>query len=311
MKRWLLACLLLSSPALAWPDRPITLINPYATGSQADAVSRALAEGMAADLGQPVVLVNREGGSGVVGLRVLAASAPDGYTLAFSALVPLTIQPHLVKDTGLGPEAIAPICNVTENILGVAVRADSPWRSLNDLVAEAKRRPVSYGSPGPNSAPAIGIARIARAMGGEYVHVPYRADAQALLEVRAGRLDAGAVVVASAAPMVRNGEMRLIGTFSLRRHPDFPDVPTAREQGIEAVELSAGGLYAPRGTPAPLLARLEAACAAGMRTAAFKTMAIRWAVLPEYLGQADFAARLRAHYDDHAVVLKSLGVQPE
>ena len=311
MKRWLLACLLLSSPALAWPDRPITLINPYATGSQADAVSRALAEGMAADLGQPVVLVNREGGSGVVGLRVLAASAPDGYTLAFSALVPLTIQPHLVKDTGLGPEAIAPICNVTENILGVAVRADSPWRSLNDLVAEAQRRPVSYGSPGPNSAPAIGIARIAKAMGGEYVHVPYRADAQALLEVKAGRLDAGAVVVASAAPMVRNGEMRLIGTFSLRRHPDFPDIPTAREQGIEAVELSAGGLYAPRGTPAPLLARLEAACAAGMRTEAFKTMAIRWAVLPEYLGQAHFAARLRAHYDDHAVVLKSLGVQPE
>jgi tripartite-type tricarboxylate transporter receptor subunit TctC len=95
--------------------------------------------------------------------------------------------------------------------------------------------------------------------------------------------------------MVRNGEMRLIGTFALRRHPDFPDVPTAREQGIEAVELSAGGLYAPRGTPAPLLARLEAACAAGMRTEAFKTMAIRWAVLPEYLGQADFAARLRAH----------------
>jgi tripartite-type tricarboxylate transporter receptor subunit TctC len=305
------AFLLLAGAAQAYPDRPITLINPYATGSQADAVSRALAEGMAASLGQPVVLVNREGGSGVVGLRVLAASAPDGYTLAFSALVPLTIQPHLVKDTGLGPDAIAPICNVTENILGVMVRADSPWHSLNDMVAAAQQRAVTYGSPGPNSAPSIGIARVQKATGGEYVHVPYRADAQALLEVKAGRLDAAAIVVASGAPMVRAGEMRLLGTFSLRRHPDFPEVPTAQEQGIDAVELSAGGMYAPRATPEPILAQLEAACRAGMATETFRTMAARWSVLPEYLGRADFAQRLRAAYADHAVVLKALGVQPE
>ena len=311
MLRLLALLLLIPGLARAWPDRPVTLINPYATGSQADAVSRALSEGMAAALGQPVVLVNREGGSGVVGLRVLAASAPDGYTLAFSALVPLTIQPHLVRDTGLGPDAIAPICNVTENILGVAVRADSPWRGMADMVAAARQRPVTYGSPGPNSAPSIGMARVLKATGGEYVHVPYRADSQALLEVKAGRLDAAAVVVASAAPQIRGGEMRLLGTFSLRRHPDFPDVPTARQQGIDAVELSAGGMYAPRATPEPVLVQLEVACRAGMATETFRTMAQRWSVLPEYLGRADFARRLAEAHADHAVVLRALGVQPE
>ena len=170
----------------AYPDRPVTVINPYATGSQADATARALADGLAAQLGQPVVVTNREGGSGVVGLRVLAASPPDGHTLAFSALVPLTIQPHLVRNTGLGPEAVAPICNVTENILGVMVRADSPWRSLPDMAAAARQRPVTYGSPGPNSAPSIGMERLRTATGGEYVHAPFRGDAASLLESRPG-----------------------------------------------------------------------------------------------------------------------------
>ena len=307
----LAALALLPALAAAYPDRPVTIINPYATGSQADAVARALSDSLAAQLGQPVVVTNREGGSGVVGLRVLAASPADGHTLAFSALVPLTIQPHLVRNTGLGPDAIAPICNVTENILGVMVRADSPWRSLPDMVAVARTRPVTYGSPGPNSAPSIGVERIRSAAGGEYVHVPFRADSAALLEVQAGRLDAAAIVVASGVPQARAGEMRLIGTFSLRRHPEFPAIPTAAEQGIDAVELSAAGLYAPRATPEPVLAQLEAACRAAMETEAFRTMTQRWGVLPEYLGRADFARRLAEHYADHASVLRALGVQPE
>ena len=300
------------APALAFPDRPITIINPYATGSQSDAVARALAESFAATLGQPVVVTNREGGSGVVGLRALAASPPDGHTLAFSPMVPLTIQPHLVRGTGLGPEAVAPVCNVTENILGVMVRADAPWRNLPELAAEARRRSLSYGSPGPNSAPAIGVLRLARAAGGgEYVHVPFRSDAASLLEVKAGRLDFAAIVVASGVPMARAGEMRLLGTFSLRRHPEFPDVPTAREQGLDAVELSSAGLYAPRGTPEPVLMRLEAACRAAMDSPGLAQVAARWAVLPEFLGRAEFARRIAETWESQGRMLRELGVRPE
>jgi tripartite-type tricarboxylate transporter receptor subunit TctC len=203
----LLAALLLLLPGVAgaFPDRPLTLINPYATGSQTDAVARALAESFTATLGQTVVVTNREGGSGVVGMRALMASPADGHTLIFAPMVPLTIQPHLLRNTGLGPEMVAPICNVTENILGLMVRVDAPWRDLPALAAAARQRSLSYGSPGPNSAPAIGVARLQKAVGGEYVHVPFRSDAASLLEVKAGRVDFAAIVVASGVPLARGG----------------------------------------------------------------------------------------------------------
>jgi tripartite-type tricarboxylate transporter receptor subunit TctC len=311
MLRLLAALLLLPKLAGAFPDRPLTIINPYATGSQTDAVARALAESFTATLGQTVVVTNREGGSGVVGMRVLMASPADGHTLVFAPMVPLAIQPHLLRNTGLGPEAVAPVCNVTENILGVMVRADAPWRDLPALAAAARQRSLSYGSPGPNSAPAIGVARLQKAAGGEYVHVPFRSDAASLLEVKAGRVDFAAIVVASGVPLARAGEMRLLGTFSLRRHPEFADVPTAREQGVEAVELSAAGLYAPRATPAAVLDRLEAACRTAMDSPGLAQVAARWAVLPEYLGRAEFARRITLDFESHGQVLQSLGVQPE
>jgi tripartite-type tricarboxylate transporter receptor subunit TctC len=310
----LLALLAWAMPAAAqpFPDRPLTIINPYATGSQTDAVARALADSFSSTFGQPVVVVNREGGSGVVGMRALMASPADGHTLAFAPMVPLAIQPHLVRNTGLSPDAVAPVCNVTENLLGVMVRADAPWRSLPELAKEAQRRSLAFGSPGPNSAPAIGVARLREAAGGgDYVHVPFRADSASLLEVKAGRLDFAAIVVASGVPMARAGEMRLLGTFALRRHPEFPDVPTAREQGLDAVELSSAGLFVPRSTPGVLLDQLEAACRAAMDSPGLAQVVARWAVLPEFLGRADFARRIRESHDDHGAVLRGLGVVPE
>ncbi len=310
--RWVALLLALwAAPAAAFPDRPITIINPYATGSSTDAAARALAEAFTPMLGQNVVVVSREGGSGVVGLRALAASAADGHMLAYSPLVPLSIQPHLVRNTGLGPEAVAPVCNVTENILGVMVRADAPWRDLPALVAEAKRRPLSYGSPGPNSAPAIGVHRMQVAAGGEYTHIPFRGDQASLTEVLAGRLDFAAIVVASGVPMARGGEMRLLATFSTRRHPEFPGVPSAREQGIDAVEPSYAALFAPRATPEAVLDRLESACRDAMASEPFRRMVAQWGVVADFLPRAALAGRLRAEYDSHGRVLRALGVEPQ
>ncbi|MCA3359404.1 MAG: tripartite tricarboxylate transporter substrate binding protein, partial [Roseomonas sp.] len=189
MKRLLfLALLLIPIAAKAFPDRPVTIINPYATGSSTDAAARALAEAFTRDFGQNFVVTSQSGASGVVGMRALMAAAPDGHTLAYSPLVPLAFQPHLVRNTGLGPDAVAPVCNVTENILGIMVKADSPWRTLPDMVAAAKQRPLSYGSPGPNSAPFLGVHRVQSAAGGQWTHVPFRGDGASLTEVIAGRL---------------------------------------------------------------------------------------------------------------------------
>ncbi len=316
MRRRLLSALLAtlvlgSAPALAWPERTITIINPYATGSSTDATARALAESLHSQLGQTVVVISRDGGSGVVGMRAMVQSAPDGYTLGYSPLVPLVVQPHLIRNTGLGPDAVAPVCNVTENILGVMVRADSPIRDLAGLIAAAKEKPLSFGSPGPNSAPFLGVHRMQVAAGGQYTHIPFRGDGASLTEVLAGRLDFASIVVASGVPMARSGQTRLIAVFSERRHPAFPDVPTAREQGIDALQPSYAALFAPRGTPEPVLSRLEAACRTAMEAEGFARIASHWGLVPDFQPRAALAERLSREYEATGRVLRELGVQPE
>lgn len=312
MKRLLLAALLLAPlSAEAYPDRPVTIIHPYGTGTAADATARTLAEIFAAELGQNFVVANRDGGSGVVGMRVLAASAPDGHTLAYTPMTPLAVQPHLVRNTGLGPDVVAPICNVAENVLGVVVKADSPIRDMQGLVQAARARPLNFGSPGPNSIPQIGIERVRAAAAGEYIHVPFRGDAASITETLAGRLDFSAVVVASAGPQIRSGNLRLIGVFSDRRNPEFPDVPTVKEQGIDAVQTSFAALYAPRGTPEAILNRLEAACEKAMQNERFRRVASNYGVVVHYQPRAQLRRLLDSEYREFQAILRQLGVEPE
>jgi tripartite-type tricarboxylate transporter receptor subunit TctC len=312
MRRLFLAMLLLAPlPAMAFPDRPITIINPYATGSSTDAAARTLADFFTRDLGQNVVVTSQSGASGVVGMRALTQAAADGHTLAYAPLVPLVFQPHLVRNTGLGPDMVAPVCNVTENILGLMVKADSPIRNLADLVAAARQRGLNYGSPGPNSAPFLGVHRVQAAAGGQFTHIPFRGDNASLIEVIAGRLDFAAIVVASGVPMARAGQTRLIAVFSEGRHPAFPDVPTAREQGVDALQPSYAGLFAPRGTPPAVLDRLQDACRRAMETEGFRRFSENWGAVASFRPRAELAALLASEYEAAGRTFRELGVQPE
>ena len=310
--RALLAFLLLALPAGAqeWrPERPMTIVLPYAPGSAADGYSRAMGEHFTRALGQPVTVINRDGASGTVGMRFVAQAAADGLTLGITPMTPVVVQPHMVRNLGIGPDSFAPICGIAENVLGVVVRADSPFRSLRDLVTAG--RPLSYGSPGPNSLPFLGVWRMQRAVGGTYEHLPFRGDPPSMTEVLAGRLDFAAVVTASASGQVASGALRLIGVFSDRRHPDFPDVPFAKELGIDAVQLSFVGMYAPRATPEPALVALERACRDSLETPAFREVARRLNVVTQYRSRADFTAMVQAEYAAFGVILPELGVRPE
>lgn len=313
MKRFLLALALLV-PAAAraeFPDRPITIVLPYAPGSASDSYGRALGEHFTRMMGQPVVVTNRDGGSGVVGMRFVAQSAPDGYTLGLTPVTPVVVQPHMVRNLGIGPDSFQPVCGTNENVLGVLVREDSPIRNLADLVAEGRRRPLTYGSPGPNSLPQLAVFRVQRATGVEFTHVPFRGDPPHLNELMAGRLDFSSAVVASASGLIDGNKLRLIAVFSARRHPDYPDVPTAREQGIDAQQLSQVGIYAPRGTPEPVMARLEEACRTGVEDETFRRVAATRKVPVNYMSRADFTAMVRSEYEAYGRILRELGVQPE
>lgn len=313
MKRLLLALALLV-PAAAradFPDRPITIVLPYAPGSASDSYGRALGEHFTRMMGQPVVVTNRDGGSGVVGMRFVAQSAPDGYTLGLTPVTPVVVQPHMVRNLGIGPDSFQPVCGTNENVLGVLVREDSPIRNLADLVAEGRRRPLTYGSPGPNSLPQLAVFRIQRATGVDFTHVPFRGDPPHLNELMAGRLDFSSAVVASASGLIDGNKLRLIAVFSARRHPDYPDVPTAREQGIDAQQLSQVGIYAPAGTPEPVMARLEEACRTGVEDETFRRVAATRKVPVNYMSRADFTAMVLSEYEAYGRILRELGVQPE
>lgn len=309
----LLAALLAApAAAAAFPDRPITVVLPYSPGSAADAYARALGDHMARVLGQNVVVTNRDGGSGVVGMRSVAASPPDGHTLGLTPMTAIVVQPHLVRNLGIGPESFAPVCGTNENVIGVVVRADSPVRDLPALVALGRERQLSFGSAGPNSLPQLAVWRVQRAAGGvDFTHVPYRGDPPHLNELLGGRLDFSSTVVASASELIDSGRLRLVAVFSKRRHPDYPDVPTAREQGLDAEQVSQVGIYAPRGTPEPVLDRLEEVCRAGLDDPNFRRVAASGRVVVNYMPRRDFARMVGDEFATYARILRDLGVRPE
>jgi tripartite-type tricarboxylate transporter receptor subunit TctC len=308
-----LLALLAAPAATAFPDRPMTIVLPYSPGSAADAYARALGDHMARVLGQNVVVVNRDGGSGVVGMRSVAASPPDGHTVGLTPMTAIVVQPHLVRNLGIGPESFAPVCGTNENVIGVVVRADSPVRDLPALVALGRQRQLSFGSAGPNSLPQLAVWRVQRAAGGnvEFTHVPYRGDPPHLNELLGGRLDFSSTVVASASELIDSGRLRLIAVFSRRRHPDYPDVPTAREQGLDAEQFSQVGIYAPRGTPEPVLNRLEEVCRTGLEDPAFRRVAANSRVVVNFVPRGEFTRMVQDEFANYARILRELGVKAE
>ncbi|TPG59664.1 tripartite tricarboxylate transporter substrate binding protein [Roseomonas nepalensis] len=290
----------------AFPSRPLQVVNPYPAGGATDLMARALAAGLQARLGQPVVVVNRDGAAGAVGTLGVARAAADGYTLAFVPALVLSVLPVTQPNSGLRPDSLRPVCQMFANAQAIAVRADSPLRGLADLVAAARAAPgaVTYGSLGIASIPHLAILQWARAARIEMTHVPYRGDGAVMTDALAGRIDFAAIVLGSASGRT---DMRLLAVFDTARNPAFPEVPTAAEQGFDVAPTSFGGLMAPAGTPAERVALLEAACAAVAAEEGYRAAARR-ALQPDayHAGAAAFAARLARDVAEKAELLRAI-----
>ncbi len=290
-----------------YPARSITLINPWAAGSSTDIMARAVAEQFYKQMGQSVVVVSRDGGSGVIGMTALMQAPADGLTLAFTPMTPVTIQPHHIKDLKLSPDSIQPVCGITENILALSVRSDSPFKTLADLIAAAKSKSLSYGSPGPNSAPFLAVDDLARHQKLDLVHIPFKGDAASIQELLAGRLDFATSIAASAAAQVKAGSVRLLAVASERRHPGFPDVPTLREFSIDVTQLSFAGIFAPKGTPPQVLAKLDAACAAAVKSDAVKEAAQKSNQILAYQAMPQWDKRVHDEFQKQGAAFRAAG----
>ena len=249
-----------TAPA-AWPARPITFLVPFAAGGPSDALARVLARGLTAELGQQVVIENKGGMGGLVGVTALAKAPADGYTIGMNATGPTAIAPFMLPNMPVEDKDLAlltPIALV-QMVIGVSPRL--PVNSVAELVAYARANPgrISYASTGPGTLSHLVMEDLAAAQGFEAVHVPYRAVGQAVLDLVAGRIQAFFAASGGVLPQVREGTVRALAVTSAERFPALPDVPTMRESGVDAEPAVAWiGLFAPAGMPAERIARISA-----------------------------------------------------
>lgn len=257
-----------------YPSKPVELNVMFPPGSSADVVARLLAEGMARQLGQPVVVNNRPGAGGAIAYKYVHAQKPDGYTLVFNSNSVSTVY-----HAGLTPfdyRAFDPIARVTVENPVIAVKADAPWKDLKELVAYAKSRPgeLRLGNSGTGSHTHITAVAFFSDQKAEPMHVPF-ASAQVVTSLLGGHIQALVQLPSALTPHVRAGTLRILGTLATQRDPAFPGVPTAIEQGIDFQADMWRGVAAPRGTPPAVLAKLESAIQKTVETAEFRAQGER------------------------------------
>lgn len=286
----LLACLAL--PALGqeppFPQRGnVEMTVNFPAGSSADVTARLLAEGMTKHLGTNVIVVNRPGAGGAIGYRYVAAQKPDGYSLIWNSNSISTT--YHSGQLGFDYKAFDPVARVLVESPVVAVRGDAKWKTLPDLVADAKARPdaITVGNSGIGSHTHISSVALFQAAGAKVVDVPYAA-AQTVPSLMGGHVDVLVQLPGALAAQVKSGNVRLIAAITPGRDPALPDVPTAKEQGVDAALEFWRGIAVPRGTPPATIAALESAIRRTAESPEFARSADQLGVRPAFMPSAEF-----------------------
>lgn len=245
----------------AFPDRPITIVVPYASGGAADAVARVLAARMGEKLGTSVIVDNRAGASGTIGATYVAKASPDGYTMLYDA-TPYSINPHLFPRMPYAADALQPLSLVLVAPNALIVKADSPYRTVADLVAKAKATPgkLNFASGGSGTVQRLATELFRQKLQLDMVHVPYKSGGPAIADVMGGQVDFMFGTVAATYPLISAGKLRALAVSSPQRSPRLPDVPTVAETvvpGYEALEWN--GMFLPARTPKDVADKLQKA----------------------------------------------------
>jgi tripartite-type tricarboxylate transporter receptor subunit TctC len=277
----------------AYPTKPITMIVPFPPGGVADIVGRPLAATMEKTLKQPVVIVNRTGAGGAVGMAAAAKSAPDGYTILMG-LSSISIFPVSDRIMGKTPpyelKDFAPIALVTADPTVLVVRADGPFRTLKDFVEHAKANPgkINYSSSGVYGTLHVAMEIFANAAGIKLFHVPYQGGGPAVTALLGGQVEASAQGPAAAIGQIKGGKMRALASWGTERLKLLPEIPTFKELGYDAEFYIWSGVFAPAGTPTPVIGRLREAVRAAANAADFRAAMEKVSTPVSYLDAPEF-----------------------
>lgn len=313
IRRMLAACLLAAaaSAQAAFPERPITLVVPYAPGGSADALARVLAVRVGAKLGTSVIVDNKPGASGTIGASFAAKAAPDGYTMLYDA-TPYSINPHLFPRMPFAANALQPLALVSLAPNIVIVRAESPVKTIQDLAAKAKAEPgkINFASGGSGTVQRLAAELLRQRLGLDMVHVGYKSGGPAIVDTMGGQVDFMFSTIAASYPLVSSGKLRALAVSSPQRSPRLPDVPTIAETvapGYEAYEWN--GLLLPAGTPAAVAEKLHKAVVEVLKEDEVKRRFVDVGVQPVGSTPAEFAEFLKKEDAKWAEVIRKGGIK--
>lgn len=322
IRRALLACALASLAALPtlaaaqdWPTKPIRIIVPFAPGGLADTSARAVAEKLGARLGQSVVVENRSGASGNIGMQAVAQSAPDGYTLVLGFDGTVVINPHIFTKPGFDVlNDFAPVTKLGDATLLLVAHPSVPAKNIRELIDLEKAKPgsFSYGTSGTGGTPHMAGELINQRYGTKFVHVPYKGGGQAVIDVVGGQIPLVFTAVASAQQHVKSGKLVGIGVSSAKRSSSLPDVPTFVEGGLaDFVVDSWVGILAPAKTPRPIVDRLQRELAEVLKDPEVRSRYATLGIEPVGNTPEQFGAQIRADLARWEKVVKTAGIKVE
>jgi tripartite-type tricarboxylate transporter receptor subunit TctC len=296
----------------AYPAKPITMIVPFPPGGLADLVGRPVAEAMGRDLGQPVVIENKGGAGGGIGMAQAAKAPADGYTILM-ALASYSVLPE--ADAVLGRtqmysfNALRPIARFTADPTVLAVRADAPWKTVKDFIDDARQRPeaINYGSSGNYGTMHVPMEILAQAAGVKFKHVPYTGAGPAVVALLGGQIDAVSTGPATVLQHVRAGKLRVLGHWGSARLDALPDVPSLKQAGYNAEYAQWSGLFVPAGTPEPVVQRLRAAARVAAADPKVKEVILNAGSPILYQDTPDFEKYVQADVRRMADVVKKIG----
>jgi tripartite-type tricarboxylate transporter receptor subunit TctC len=251
----------LAAPAQDYPTRPITMIVPFPAGGGVDVIGRIVGEKLSAALGQPVIIDNRGGAAGVIGTRVAARAAPDGYTLVMATSGSIAINPNLYVNPGYQTlKDLAPIGLISTTPIVLMAHPSSPEQTLSDIIATAKRDPskINIGTPPPGTSANLGAELLKSLAGIDYTIVTYRGTGPLTTDLLGGHVKLGLNVLAPAMSNLKAGTLKAVAVLAPKRSSHLPDVPTSAEAGLPGFVSGLNyGLLAPAGTPRPIVERLN------------------------------------------------------
>jgi tripartite-type tricarboxylate transporter receptor subunit TctC len=301
----------LARPAAAesWPAKPVRIVVPFAPGGNTDGIARLMSQRLGEALGQQFVVEDRPGANGQIAAETVARAPADGYTLFLAALPQIAVFPAMTKVSYDPVRDFAPVSLISTNPFLLMVHPDFPVRSVAELVARARAAGelIPYGSGGHASLTHIGMALFLKRAGIEMNHVPYKGGGPAMADFLAGHVPIYFGNLSEALPFATNGRVRMLGISSAARSPQLPEVPTIAEAGYPGFDvITWNGLFAPAGTPAPIVTRLATECAG-----ATKDLAQRFSdygVNPRGVGLDQFAAIIAADIPKWAEIVRITGV---